>query len=1746
MKRGLRIAAGIAVLLAMISYLGFMRGDGASAAGGGSQTVPAQPPAAVPAPGREAPKKQITKDLFSAKTAGQDYEISANKTLSSATYSKNVVVNPYYTATVGKNAKITIDGDLVVGGSFVMSSGTLTVNGDILVFGSFAASGTAKVVVNKVPSSQTSTSSDHGGSFVTSNYYGLNASLHVSGGADITVSYAQDGGFFVQDDALFRMDSASAKITVYNRCYFGGQATYSYHSLLTAGTLEIINGGFYQSSDYSDNAFFPSDAFNVIMRSTTSDLRYVFFESPDGSFFRRFSSAGVQFYDDSLISLSLPALSSDLNLNFNNAMVALNSDLNHKKLTITAQAVYPLDIGEFGAMLVNGGTLTVNGNLVLGGGSICGICMNTANDKVAVNGRVDVFGQNNTLLAAGELAVNGDFYQHSTIYPDSFTPRPGFAVRITGANRIVHFDTPEASYFTKFLLDSGATLNASSNVSVNCDLTANAVWNYPHLYYRGNLNGRSLTVAGRVTIPEGSAVTVNGGTLLARGDLTVSGSLVMNGYSDLVIVGGNFLANGSVPSTLTGGRLSIQGGFAQSGTAGNFVATGGHTTVFTGNSTAQAIDFASSGAKFAHLAILNKNTTPPGSSRYDDLVISGTGLSGIDAGAGTLVPPFGGNHSEYMVLLPKGTDGTTVTLQPDYPSDTVLTYSIDGGTEQTVSGGIAVSGVPHDGKKTLAVTVSAVNSVYDGRIVGGAHHLSLQSEPYRFTVETVNPDLGSLALPAGAVADKPFDPDTLAYNVQLPETAASFAWAPQPDNPDSGVAVSGGTGAPGATATVALAPGESRTYTVTVTAQDGTTTKAYTVTFKRRNPVESISVSPGTLTPAFNKGAANYEVYIPASTASVTVTAARGADCSDLRINGAARPGDSLALSPAPGAAAVATITAKDSDGITTTAYTITVRRVAMLSGIGLSAGSLSPAFAPERSAYEVYLGGGASSVRLTPAASSGCSFTIDGTAVASKTYSVPNGGKATATVACAGPGGVAQTYTVDIYSIAPITGISVQNGTLSPAFSAGRQSYAVSIPAATESVTLTPAVAASYRAAAGDAVAPVTLTPAVGESLTATFRATAVNGAVFTYSVTVSRAAMVTGIKVSPGMLSPAFKAATTAYTVDVAATVSKVKVTPAKAKSGVQYITINGKKAAYAYLTPVIGGSASAEIRAYGTDGKLKVTYTVTVRRAKLVENIAVSAGTLVFNPAAAAYDVYVPADTGTVDVTATQASSGVRSMTNSGPVLRPEAGGTAKAVITAVATDKKTKSVYTVTVHRAPIIARIAVTGGALSPAFTTAVKNYTVNLPATADNDVTITATPDAVCTRMTIDGEEATSKTVHPAIGEEIGVTVTGRTAAGTSVTYTVTVNRAAMVTGIKVSPGALNPAFRATTTTYTVDVAATVPKVKVTPAKAKSGVQYITINGKKAAYAYLTPAIGGSASAEIRAYGTDGKLKVTYTVTVRRAKLVENIAVSAGTLVFNPATAAYDVYVPADTATVNVTATQAATGVRSMTNSGPVLRPEAGGAAKAVITAVATDKKTKSVYTVTVHRAPIIARIAVTGGALSPAFTTAVKNYMVSLPATADNDVTITATPDAVCTQMTIDGAAVASKTIHPVIGETIRITIIGRTAAGTEVAYTVTVSRAALVKSISCATGGCGLTPAFSATTADYTITLPASKGSAVIRVAKMPAGVKSLTINGKAATSYTAKPPAGGSVTVTITATASDGRTQSIYTVTVTRAAP
>ncbi|MCY9591131.1 hypothetical protein PC41400_26990 [Paenibacillus chitinolyticus] len=153
----------------------------------------------------------------------------------------------------------------------------------------------------------------------------------------------------------------------------------------------------------------------------------------------------------------------------------------------------------------------------------------------------------------------------------------------------------------------------------------------------------------------------------------------------------------------------------------------------------------------------------------------------------------------------------------------------------------------------------------------------------------------------------------------------------------------------------------SNPVTITVTAQDGVTTQSYHLEVSRAPSsnvtLSGLTLSEGSLDPAFESGMVHYRAVVGPDTASLTVTGSVYEPNATLVVDGrpvvSGQPSVPLALQPGLNPITVV-VTAQD--GITTQSYVVDVTRQlssnAGLTGLELSAGRLSPAFDGDTSNY--------------------------------------------------------------------------------------------------------------------------------------------------------------------------------------------------------------------------------------------------------------------------------------------------------------------------------------------------------------------------------------------------------------------------------------------------------------------------------------------------------------------------------------------------------------------------------------------------------------------------------------------------------------------------------------------------------------------------------------------------------------------------------------------------------------------------
>ncbi len=518
----------------------------------------------------------------------------------------------------------------------------------------------------------------------------------------------------------------------------------------------------------------------------------------------------------------------------------------------------------------------------------------------------------------------------------------------------------------------------------------------------------------------------------------------------------------------------------------------------------------------------------------------------VDASGNLFIADFGNNAikkipvgSSTPVAIGSGFNGPTgVCVDPfgnvyaaDYFNDLVkkinptggyyLSSALPAGLSLSNSTGV-ISGTPTKLAAAKNYTVSAYNA--SGR----------KSVFVNITVSSGsnNANLSALAINAGTLTPV-FASATTSYTASVANAVSTLTIAPTTADNGATVKVNGTTVSSGSpSGALALSVG-ANTITTVVTAQDGTTTKTYTVTVTRvasaNASLASMSPSVTPLSPAFAPGTTSYTLSVSNAVATMTVKPVTSDANATLKVNGAVLVSGTVSppISLAEGTTTPINVVVTAQDGTTTKTYTITVNRApsadASLANIALSTGTLSPVFASGTVTYTASVPNSTSTITLAPTSTdANATIKVNGTSVTSGTASGPialNVGPNTiTTVVTAQNVKTLKTYTVTVTRVASananLASINPSATPLSPAFAQATTSYTLGVPNATASMTVKPVTSDANATikvngtslASGTVSQPIAL--AVGSN-TVNIVVTAPNGTTTkTYTIAVTRAA--------------------------------------------------------------------------------------------------------------------------------------------------------------------------------------------------------------------------------------------------------------------------------------------------------------------------------------------------------------------------------------------------------------------------------------------------------------------------------------------------------------------------------------------------------------------------------------------------------------------------------------------------------------
>ena len=482
----------------------------------------------------------------------------------------------------------------------------------------------------------------------------------------------------------------------------------------------------------------------------------------------------------------------------------------------------------------------------------------------------------------------------------------------------------------------------------------------------------------------------------------------------------------------------------------------------------------------------------------------------------------------------------------------------------------------------------------------------------------LSPDakLSSLTVNPGPLPK--FSSDVLIYTVDLATTVTSVTVTARAQNAGATVNING---QPTTSRSVGLgAPGSSTLIQIVVTAVSGNQ-NTYLVTVNRAPPggnnnLQSLSVTPGTLSPPFNASTTNYTVDVATSVNSVTVTARAQDAGASLSINGQPTTSRSVPIG-APGSSTAIPIIVTAPNGTQKT-YLVTVNRAAPggnnnLQSLSVTPGPLAPAFAASTTNYTVDVATSVTTVTVTARAQdAGATVSINGQLTTS--LSVPLGAPGSSTaipIIVTAPNGTQKTYLVTVNRAAPggnnnLQSLTVTSGTLSPPFTANQRRYTVNVVSTVASVVVT--------AQPQDAGATVSINDQLTTSLSVPLGLAgtttqididvmAPNGSQRTYTVVVSRAAFIpsgnnnlSALAVSAGALNEPFDAVTLNYTVTAPASTTADTTVTATVADSAATLTINGSPATSGVPSASIPIPAAISIVVTAENLTTK-TYTITI---------------------------------------------------------------------------------------------------------------------------------------------------------------------------------------------------------------------------------------------------------------------------------------------------------------------------------------------------------------------------------------------------------------------------------------------------------------------------------------------------------------------------------------------------------------------
>ncbi|MCU0322780.1 MAG: FG-GAP-like repeat-containing protein, partial [Chitinophagaceae bacterium] len=242
-------------------------------------------------------------------------------------------------------------------------------------------------------------------------------------------------------------------------------------------------------------------------------------------------------------------------------------------------------------------------------------------------------------------------------------------------------------------------------------------------------------------------------------------------------------------------------------------------------------------------------------------------LSALAISAGTLAPVFNSATTSYNVIVPNTTASFSVTPTVSEANATIQVNFNNGSFTTLISGSTSSNYLLNVGSNSINVKVTA----QDGT--------TIKTYTIFITRATSNDaNLSALTMSVGTLSPV-FDANTTVYTTTVLSSSSVVTVTPTSNEPNATIRVSvnGGTYFAtnnGSASTGLVLNNGNNTINVLVTAQDGTTTKTYSITVNKPTDIADLlglSITNGTLSPTFSGGITNYTISLPNTTIGIII-----------------------------------------------------------------------------------------------------------------------------------------------------------------------------------------------------------------------------------------------------------------------------------------------------------------------------------------------------------------------------------------------------------------------------------------------------------------------------------------------------------------------------------------------------------------------------------------------------------------------------------------------------------------------------------------------------------------------------------------------------------------------------------------------------------------------------------------------------------------------------------------------------------